>query len=502
MREPLESGFLDFIRRTGIISPGDHILAAYSGGTDSTCLLSLLAKTSGALGIAVSAFYLDHGLRCAAELAAEKELVESNCRAFGIRLLTASADVRSLASKSGISLEEAGREARYGLLAKAAAEIGCNKIATAHHLDDAAETLLLKLIKGASPSALAGIRESAGNVIRPLLFATRADIERYVSAAGLKASTDTTNLDERYERNFVRARIMPLAKELNPNFCARISSFMNIQREESDFVDSAVRDFFDKRCREFSGRVEAPADEFGALHAAVRRRFLLFAARRCGVAPDLLSFGAVRGALGHIEKRFPREIFEAVGRRFYISLAASFDPASKYSVSSRTIIFSGARPVPRFEGGGLESVSLGPGESAAVRGGGFEYVFSVLPLAAATLRPSTGREGEAALCGAARYEFAAGESVSFPLTLRSFAPGDRIRPRGMKGLSQKISDIFVNEKIYGPIRRFVPVICSADGEVLAVCNVKLSESVSPVKGDPPSGASSGYLVSVLSKEIL
>jgi tRNA(Ile)-lysidine synthase len=488
MSDAFETDFLNFIKHSKIISPGDKILLAYSGGVDSTCLMYLLHKFSAALKIEFSAFYLNHRLRSESEIASEIALVEKTCSSFGVKAVIGSADIRTIARSRDLSLEEAARVTRYELLNAAAREQGCNKIATAHHLDDSAETVVMKLIKGASPSALCGIKESAGNIIRPLLFACRKDIERYLGSLGQAYSTDSTNGDERYERNFVRAKIMPLIKELNPNFGARISSFMNIQKYENDFIDSAVHEFV-KRCRVASGaRVEVPASEFAGLHTAVKRRFLLHAARLCGAGSDAVSFGSLRGALDHIDKNFPAECVEIIKERFYVSMAARFDASALYNASSKTIIFSSERPAARFGGEGLESVSLDAGVSVTVRGGGFDYVFTVSPL-------------RKDVAPAARFDFVLPENTLFPLLIRRFAPGDKIKPYGMKGSSQKLSDLFINSKIYGPLRKFVPVISGADGEILAVCNIKLSEYVSPAARDKQPGLS-GYLFSALTKETL
>lgn len=488
MSDAFEKSFLNFIKSAKIISPGDKILLAYSGGADSTCLMYLLHKFSAALKIEFSAFYINHRLRSESEIASETALVEKNCSSFGVKAVTGSADIRGIARNRGLSLEEAARVTRYEHLSAAARELGCNKIATAHHLDDSAETVVMKLIKGASPSALCGIRESAGNIIRPLLFAYRKDIEKYLGPLGIAYSTDSTNGDQRYERNFVRAKIMPLIKELNPNFGAKIFSFMNIQKYENDFIDSAVREFV-KRCGVVSGaRVEIPAAEFAGLHTAVKRRFLLYAARLCGAGSDAVNFGSLCGALDHVDKNFPTECVEVMKGRFYISMASRFDSSAVYRASSKTIIFSAERPAARFGGEGLESASLGAGESVTLRGGGFEYVFTLSPL----------REDAVPAAG---FDFILPENTAFPLLIRRFAPGDKIRPYGMKGSSQKLSDLFINARIYAPLRKFVPVIYGADGEILAVCNIKLSEYVSPA-GREKRPAADGYLFSALTKEIL
>lgn len=483
--------------------PGDKILIAYSGGLDSSCLLYLLFKFRSALAIDTKAFYLNHGIRPAEELSAEIELIKKNCAAYNTPLTVASADIKKLARGEKLSVEDAARKTRYKLLDGAARENGCNKIATAHHLDDSAETVVLKLIKGASPSAFGGIAAALKNIIRPLMFTGRYEIEKYGRENGLVHSTDSTNADNGYERNFLRAKIMPLIKELNPGFSSAVSNFYDIQKEENDLIDSMVFDLHRKFAAaggEISGdgpdgSFAMPAEEFNKMHTAVKRRYILHIFRLLNADCGRINYAAVRLALDYIENNRNAEYIEIIKNRLYIAKRASFDPARKYAAVSNRIIFSAVKPVERFAPIEFAPVEIKAGGDKTLSCGGFNYRFTLDAAGTQKLCASKcGPEGFA-------FRFILPAGTEFPLIIRPFAPGDKIKPSGMKGGTQKLSDLFINEKIYGPLKKYIPVICDAHGEIIAVCNIKISLYAAPYKPDADS-AEDGYLFSAFSKEIL
>jgi tRNA(Ile)-lysidine synthase len=498
MSNIFEINFFKFIKETALITPGDKILLAYSGGLDSSCLLYLLFKFRDALNVKTEAFYLNHGIRKDDELNAEIELIKNNCAAYNTPLTIAAADIKKIAREDKLCVEDAARRTRYNLLSRAALESGCNKIATAHHLDDSAETVILKLIKGASPSASGGIAAAYKNIIRPLMFAARNEIEKYSAGIGLIHSTDSTNFDTGYERNFVRAKIMPLIKELNPAFSSAVSNFHNIQKEENNLIDSMVFTFHQKHskaggedsCPAFS----VPAPEFNGLHTAVKRRYILHIFRLLNNDGGRISYDAVRMALDFIENNRRDEYIEIIKNRLYISRRASFDPARKYAASSKTIIFSAAKPDTRFGAQELKTIKIYADCDETLSCGGFYYRFTLGAAKPGNLCDANCAPGSA-------FHFLLPPETALPLVIRPFSPGDKIKPFGMKGKTQKLSDIFINEKIYGPLKKYIPVICGADGEIIAVCNIKISLYAAPFKKDC-APAEGGYLFSAFSKEIL
>lgn len=191
---------------------GDGILAAVSGGADSVCLLLVLKELEEELGIRLAAFHLNHGLR-GDEADRDEQFVRELCARMDIPLKVVHELVGSYAKEHGLSEEEAGRLLRYRHLEEAAAEFGCGKIATAHHKNDQAETVLFNLFRGSGLKGLGGIRPMRGAIVRPLLAVTREEIETYLYKKKADWCEDSTNRDNVYERNKVRNVLLPWVTE-------------------------------------------------------------------------------------------------------------------------------------------------------------------------------------------------------------------------------------------------------------------------------------------------
>jgi len=218
--------------RFGMLPQGAHVLAAVSGGVDSISLLHWLH----ARGVRVSAGHLHHGLRGAAA-DGDEAFVRDFCAQRGIPFLAERADVGALAAQAGISTEEAGRRARYDFLERAAKELGADRIATAHHADDNAETLLFQLIRGAR-SGLGGIAPVRGVYIRPFLGVSRAQIEAYAAENGLACRLDEMNLDDAFARNYLRHEVMPRLAAVNSAAAAHMAETAQTLRVEGEYLDA------------------------------------------------------------------------------------------------------------------------------------------------------------------------------------------------------------------------------------------------------------------------
>lgn len=206
------------IERYGLIEAGDKIVAGVSGGADSVALLYLLNSLKKELDIYIHVAHLDHMLRF--DSYKDKEFVENLALRLDLAITTSRVNVKGLA-KTG-SLEEIARNARLGFLFKVAKDIKANKIALGHNLDDQAETVLMRILRGTGLYGLSGIlpkRNIAGfYIIRPLIEARRKDIENFLKKKNIKPRMDKTNLEEIYFRNKVRHKLLPLlAKEYNKN---------------------------------------------------------------------------------------------------------------------------------------------------------------------------------------------------------------------------------------------------------------------------------------------
>ena len=203
----MEQQVLDFIAEQELILPGETVGVAVSGGMDSMALLFLLHK----LGFAVKALHFEHGIRGQASKD-DAEFVRRVCLEKGIPFVSESADVPAYAKERKQSIETAARILRYDFFSRS----GCKKIATAHHADDCAESILMHVLRGSGLAGLVGIQPKNGRIIRPLLCVSKTEIRQYIRDNQIPFCEDETNFDLSYRRNYLRREIMPKLREINP----------------------------------------------------------------------------------------------------------------------------------------------------------------------------------------------------------------------------------------------------------------------------------------------
>jgi tRNA(Ile)-lysidine synthase len=274
-----------FIHKHGMIKPGDRIGVAVSGGADSVALLRALLELRGELGCVLAVVHFNHGIRAEAE--AESKFVEGLAEKFGLEFFSGSGDARKYAREHRVSLETAARELRYGWFS----ELRVEKIATAHTLDDQAETVVMKLIRGAGTQGMSGIwpclstqypvlstqkdgtRERqhsaissqhsekqhsaissqhsekqnqkqrrtgegacATRIVRPMLAVRRREVEAYFRSLGQEWCEDPSNRDVKHTRNKVRHQLLPLLeREYNPNIYQQLADAAEVARAEEQF---------------------------------------------------------------------------------------------------------------------------------------------------------------------------------------------------------------------------------------------------------------------------
>ena len=234
MSEPLD--LTAWMTRWQMFPPPEGlILCAVSGGRDSVCLLDCLWKLGRARDFRVAAAHLNHGMRPTAQR--DEDLVRALCAERNIPFYTETVDVYALCAVWRLTVEETGRRARYDFLRRTADALAADFIATAHHRDDQAETVLLQLLRGTGPQGLTGIPPVRDGIIRPLLDTPRAAIDDYIAQNRLPYVTDETNLDTHYARNRLRLDIMPQLLAINPAAVTHITRTADILRAENDLLD-------------------------------------------------------------------------------------------------------------------------------------------------------------------------------------------------------------------------------------------------------------------------
>lgn len=269
-----------FADRYALLPRGSHVVVAVSGGPDSLCLLHVLRALATDRELELRVAHLDHMLR--PESADDARFVAGVAEAWGLPAAVEREDVAAYARSTTGGVEAAARELRYRFLVQVALGAGAGIIALGHTADDQAETVLLRLMRGAGPSGLAAMRprRPAGrehatiSVVRPLLEARREEIQRYCRAHGLEPLQDSSNKQPIYARNRVRGYILPLLKTYNPSIVATLGRTARICAEEDELIDGLV----EQAWRDIAGHkgLEIALDRpgFEALHVALRRRVL------------------------------------------------------------------------------------------------------------------------------------------------------------------------------------------------------------------------------------
>ena len=297
---------------TALLRPGDRVCAAVSGGADSTALLLVLHERSADLGIGISAAHLHHGIR-GAEADGDQAFVEDLCARLRVPLHVEQADVPAAAANDRETLEQAARNARLSFFDRLLASGVAAVIATAHTEDDQAETVMMKLLRGAWTEGLGGISpelsRQRGRIVRPLLSTSRKEVEAYLRAKTQDWREDSSNLSPEHTRNRVRAKLMPLLREFNPSVGATLCATALLAREEETRWQPEVARLLTQlslpgKPVRGGGRAVATApgeqsigfelERLRALDAPTRRRLVRLAAERLGQG---LSFDETRRVL-------------------------------------------------------------------------------------------------------------------------------------------------------------------------------------------------------------
>ncbi len=239
MRIDLPHRIEQTIKKYSMADKGERLLVGLSGGADSAALLLCLHE----LGYDVTACHVNHCIR-GEEADRDQHFCEKLCEQLGIAIEVRVVDVPAYCRTHPVSEEEGARLLRY----KALQDIKADKICTAHNLDDCLETTLFNLARGSGLKGIASIPPVRGNIIRPLIECSRADIEEYLSQRGQDFVTDSTNLLDEYSRNKLRHKVVPVLREINPSLMETFSKTLGYLREDSSYLENTADTAFAESC--------------------------------------------------------------------------------------------------------------------------------------------------------------------------------------------------------------------------------------------------------------
>lgn len=292
------------IKKHGMIEAGDGIVVALSGGPDSVCLLKALCMLREELELgSITAAHINHGLR-GDDSDGDEEYARDLAAELGAGFVSRRYDVEALADEWGLGTEEAGRRVRYEFFEEVRRLVGARRVAVAHNLDDQAETVLMRIMRGTGTRGLAGIPyvRGGGIIIRPLLDVCRTDIEAFCREQGLEPRIDKTNLEPVYNRNKIRLELLPqMEQTFNPEVKQALVRLANQAAEDEDCLQSMAE-------KEAAGRWNAREQSlelagFRRLHRAVAKRVLFWCIRKLGLTYNVSAV--------HVEKLM--ELIETSG---------------------------------------------------------------------------------------------------------------------------------------------------------------------------------------------
>jgi tRNA(Ile)-lysidine synthase len=295
-----------------LLKAGERVCVAVSGGADSTALLVALVGGRVELGLVVSAAHVHHGLR-GAEADGDEAFVRALCGRLGVELRVFAVDTSARQVAEGEGLEEAARSLRYEALRGLMRDGVVDVVATGHTLDDQAETVVMKMLRGAWTEGLGGIspevqglgirEQGSGRIVRPLLGVRRSEVESFLRARGQNWREDGSNRDLSLTRNRVRHVLMPLLREFNPGVDALLARTAEIARDEEAFWRAEVKRVLPQVLlpgRPVRGGGRSVSTAVGEASCAVE------VARLSGM-PAALRRRVVRGAAGTVGARLSSE---------------------------------------------------------------------------------------------------------------------------------------------------------------------------------------------------
>lgn len=414
---------LNHIKRNNLCKTTDKILLAVSGGVDSMVMLHLFRQTGFKIGVV----HCNFQLRGEASMG-DEEFVRQTCDENNIPFYVKRFNTLTYAEENRLSIQMAARDLRYSFFDTLVDGLAYDYLATAHHLNDSIETTLLNLVKGTGIDGLSGIPQTKDKVIRPLLFATKEMLMDYATRYHLSWREDVSNGSTDYQRNFIRHRIIPELKALNPNF---ENTFQyTLQRlTGARLFASAYIDHFAQQALQFTnGRIN------------IDKRKLLK-----NPAPSVLLWELIKDKGFNFDQCIEIVSMHQSGKKFFTSGYELFVDREYYIIQKKN-------------DNAVTSIIVDK-NADVVKGIAGNLYFEIQDKKDFCLR----RETELA-----QLDF---DRIEYPLTWRTWQPGDHFIPLGLTQ-TKKLSDFFIDMKLSMPVKNQMTVIESA-GRVIWVVGLRI-----------------------------
>lgn len=429
-----------------VASPGAGIVAAVSGGPDSTALAHVLKTLADDLGLRMVIAHLDHKLRT--DSCEDVRFVNRLAMALGMEFFSREVDVRMLAAAGGVSLEEAGRRARYAFFEEVRRKTGSQWIATGHHLDDAFETLFLRLFRGSSLQGLRGIELVRSNIVRPFIALRRQEIIRFLDERGITYRIDPTNLSSDTDRNFVRNKLLPLVRERFPGFANPLKRTLELAHQENELLDDLTAKLASDAVQTGGGRAIIDAAMLRTIPKPLIGRALLAA---------LYKVSGAHVRWGRVHVRIAEGILRSARPSARASLPGGIVVRREYD---KLIIETQKETAP------ADSPAVVVTETGLVdfpeTGTCFEF------------RLLNARDALPLDLTSDFHAYFDADQADFPMVLRVFRPGDTMRLWGTGG-TRKLKKIFIDARVPRDLRQAWPLL-TRDDEILWIPGLRRSHA--------------------------
>lgn len=459
------SKLLQIVEKTistyGMLKPKDSVVIGVSGGPDSVALLHVLFLIAPRLSLKLGVAHLNHRLR-QNDSDRDAQFVEALAKKYDLPCYSHKKDVRRYQIESRLSLEEAARRVRYTFLDRVANANQYNKIAVGHHSDDNAELILMNLFRGSGTQGLSGIPPVRDQkIIRPLIMLSRSEIIDFLSQNKLEYVSDASNTNTHHLRNRVRHDLIPLLKTAyNPKISDILNRLSSILRSEEEWIGDIVHHFYGKTVLDVKEKcIQLSVSMLNRYHPALQRRVIRMTIEKIKGDLRRIQFVNVNSVIGLLGKRsaygkvdLPNGIrIQREGNIIYVSKEKRLlrDVSEKYS---RSNTFSFEYRTNKFE-------------SVFIKELGVHIEFTEMAMEKVPDYRNTGQH----------TSFFDKDTLSFPMVIRNFRPGDTFKPLGAGG-TQKLKKFFIDKKIPRDERIRCPILLSR-GKIIWVVGHRIDESV-------------------------